>query len=350
MKISPTQIATYMRCRRQWHLTATSRLNLTPIIPGTALTLGSLVHAALQQWTVDWYTETPQTVKGAPIPDVQPPKDAFLRAAQIEQERIVSAYRLANGYNISSDELVKVSDAITMGFNMMDNYERKWKQPLPPDFIPLMMEQQVTIAIPGTMHDVEYVYDDVLDKMIGVPLAEPEPHYLVCKIDGVLLGTQTGKIYNLERKTYGQRPREEVLRSNSQFLTYDWAMLQLGLRDAQGDLYPVAGTAYDGMWKRAAPPKGSTLDDLFCRVLINRPPEELIEYGNMLTAIANEMANNPAIYINRTSDGSCFWGCGMNTLCLAMSRGEDVDYVRATQYMQRAAAPLADDTPAEDAA
>lgn len=330
-----TERATYKRCRRQWHLSSRNRLGLTPIVPGTALALGTLIHTALGKWMVEFYSTHPMPASIDDVVAVMPLKDIFLHAAQEEQDRVVRTYRQRNGYNIEEAKLQQISEAIIMGYQMMENYQKFWGAPLPDGFELVQAEQRIKVPVPGTLHTQEWIYNAETEQVELVTLPAPDYHYLEGRLDGILLRRVTNMLYVLEHKSYAARPRESVLRSTDQFIAYEYMVRQLGLCDADGHPYKVAGVAYDGLWKRAAPPKGSELKDLFTRLLIERPVDEMVEFETMLALELNEMASNPAIYLNRTSDGSCEWGCGMNPLCLAISRGEDADYVRTSQYINK---------------
>lgn len=329
MIVSVTERPVIKRCPRKWHLTSSNRLALMPMVPATALSLGSFVHAALAEWHA-----TP----------AKHPKITFLETARDERIRIATAYKAQNGYSIDEAKLLKIDDAITLGYSMVENYATRWGAPLPPRFRLIAPEQTVVLPIPGSEHKEEWLWvptPDAKERAPSLTAGEmrrfvydtPRPHYLKGKLDAIIMD-ENERLYVLERKTYAQRPREEVLRSTDQFVAYQWLLSGLNLG------YEVAGVAYDGLWKRAAVPKtvdgrAGTLNDLFCRIKIEHPPEVMAEFEEFLQLELDYMASNPYIYTNRTSDGSCFWGCDMETLCAAMSRGEDVDYVLKTEYTHK---------------
>ena len=150
-------------------------------------------------------------------------------------------------------------------------------------------------------------------------------HELAGTFDG-LMRDQKGRMWILEHKTYKSRPNYEAMETNDQFLAYIWILTQLGVGT-------VAGVAYDGMWKRAEPPKGKTFEDLFLRMSITRPQYEIESFGRLLALEINEMGSNPAIYLNRRWEG-CF-DCDFNKICYATQRGEDVDYLTQRFYTKR---------------
>ena len=111
-----------------------------------------------------------------------------------------------------------------------------------------------------------------------------------------------------------------------QFLAYLWILRALNIG-------PVGGLAYDGAWKRKDPPRGSTLEDLFLRLRLNRSDRELDNFGIQLAIQANEMASNPPIYMNRKWDGC--WDCDLVEPCIAKLRGEDYQFILQSRYTQR---------------
>lgn len=299
MIISVTERGEYRRCRRRWNLGSTNRQGLAKIVPSTALGLGTLIHAALADWLIN--------------PDLSL-RDIYLVRAKQQIDIVRSVFVKQVGRDITESELGSLWDAVNLGTAMMENYQEYWKTPLPAGFELVAPEQRIQIAIPGTSH------------------------FLEGRLDGIIRSLETKKLFVLEHKTYGQRPEERTLRWNDQFITYQWMLTKL-------DLGEVEGIAYDGLWKRAAPPKKvenrpGTLGDLFARIKLRRSRHELEEFERMLRQEAIEMASAPAIYPNRTWDGSCNWGCEFNTLCFAMSAGDDVDTLQTTLYTTKRALGL----------
>jgi hypothetical protein len=228
---------------------------------------------------------------------------------------------------------------------MVRNYHNQWGSPLPDGFTMVAPEQTCVIPIPGTKHVCPTCwYDDGKAKFNT--LVDPndpskpcptckgegfEWHYLEGTLDG-LIADQYSRVYVLERKTYGQRPKLEVLNMQDQFLAYLWILRTLGLGE-------VGGLAYDGAWKRKEPPRGSALNDLFLRIRLNRSPRELDNFQVQLAAQVNEMASNPAIYVNRRWDGC--WDCDFVEPCVAMMRGDDYKFMLTAKYTHR---PVTEDS------
>lgn len=294
MIVSVTERGEYRRCRRRWNLGSSNRQRLAKIVPNTALGLGTLIHAALADWLVH--------------PELNL-RDVFLVRAKQQIDIVRNVFIKQAGRDITEQELGSLWDAVNLGSAMMENYQERWKTPLPAGFELVAPEQRIKIAIPGTQHQLQG------------------------RLDGIIRSLETKKLFVLEHKTYSQRPEERTLRWNDQFIAYQWMLTQL-------DLGEVEGIAYDGLWKRAAPPKKvenrpGGLEDLFSRIKLRRSVAELQEFERCLRAEVIEMASGPAIYPNRTWDGSCNWGCEYNILCFAMSSGDDVDALQNSLYTDK---------------
>lgn len=285
--ISITERATFKRCRAMWDYTSMQRQALAPISRNKNLQLGTLIHQAHAAWIAN--------------PD-KDPTTLFVYYAQQELANIKRQYTRTVGMTPSDEELQQVYDNIALGTAMMENYRKKWHTPVPQDFVCIAPEQTVIVPIPHTNHHAEGTLDTLLQHR------------------------KTKELYVHERKTYGQRPRTDALDMSDQFLGYIWLLTQL-------DIGHVGGIAYDGMWKRAVPPRGRTFDDLFLRLLLTREPPELARFEADLRAEANEMLDNPHIYLNRRWEG-CF-DCGMQRLCVSEMRGEDAEYIRSEYYTRR---------------
>lgn len=353
MIVSTTERGSAKRCRRQWNINSRNRWGLTRIVAPGPLALGTLCHSTLGLW-IDMTKRHQELVAASADSDrvmaMLLPEgalaDMFLQYARDTVNEARAVYERQVGAPMSDSELAPLYESVTQGQAMMQNYQAYWKRPVPNDFDIIATEQRCTVPIPGSLHTQEWVMvqpDPVAHPYVWEPelrkYSSPRWHYLEGKLDAILRERRTGRLFVLEHKTYGQRPREDVLFTNDQFLSYHWILLQLAA-EMGFNMRDVAGVAYDGLWKRAAPPKlvdghKGMLADLFVRRLITRPAQELVEFEQMLLLEVMELANNPPIYLNRTSDGSCFWGCSDNQLCLAMSRGEDVEYTLRSQYKRK---------------
>lgn len=284
---------TFKRCRRRWDYSSPHRQNLTSVGSPVYLTFGTMIHSTLERWA-----EHPE----------EDLVELFMHSAANAVYEMKTRYLRVVGTLPSEEEVGVVYDHVELGRSMMGAYVEKWGSAVPHGYKMVQSEQKFLINIPDTW-DVE----------------EGKPHQLQGTLDGLLQHEKSGHLFILERKTYGARPRLSVLDHNDQFLSYMWAIQQL----QKGQ--PCDGLVYDGLWKRKLEGKRK-LDDLFFRTVLTRPQAEIDEYGRLLTLEANEMAGDPAIYINRQWLG-CF-DCPFDKLCAAESRGQDFDYIKRTFYTQ----------------
>jgi hypothetical protein len=344
--VSTTERGSYKRCRRQWMINSRNRWGLTRIVAPGPLALGTLIHDTLGLWLEMHKKHMDLLAQGNPSGAAQfhlPAGGLSALFVQYATKAITEArdvYERQVGAKMDSGELAPLMESVTQGRCMMDNYQERWGQPIPDGFEVISTEQRVMVAVPGTEHQLEWVWDNEAQTCVKRYYDDTRFHYLEGRLDGIIREKKSGRLFVLEHKSYGQRPREDVLFAQDQFLAYHWLLLSI-VSDLGYAPENVAGVAYDGLWKRAAPPKTvdghkGTLHDLFCRRLITRPVQELVEFENELAMELREMAGNPAMTKNRTSDGSCFWGCSDNELCLSMSRGEDVDYKLRSGYKAKA--------------
>lgn len=333
MYVSVTEVQSFKRCRRQWEYGSFNRMSITPIMqPKPYLDLGSMIHKTLAYWT-----EKPD-LNGATLQQV------FLAIATQHRRHVIDAYRAATGATPSLEEQTPLLDAITLGAAMMANYQEYYKVPLPAHLKYCAPEQEILVPIPNTEHkcttcegkgwkldpnvavgDGAWTTNCVACDGKGIFL-----HYLKARLDALAIDTQDN-LYVVERKTYDKRPDMHLLEVNDQFIGYVWVAQQLGLGN-------VVGIAYDGLFKRAVPPRKMTIDDLFCRTIITPSQDEVNEYGVELARTVLEMANDPYIYKNRQWSGC--WDCSFEYLCRTQSQAGDVDYVLRTMYMKR----IEDDT------
>lgn len=298
---SVTEIQEYMRCRRKWNYSSASMQSLGPIAPVRSLSLGTNVHSALAQWLIE--------------PEAKL-RDLFLVAAAENLSKIRAAYRKQVGANISDSELTDFFDAQMMGEKMMTNYEEFWGKPLLDGFTIVEPEQKFIVPIPGT------------------------DHFLSLRLDGLIERTAHGTLYILEHKTYSSRPRQSTLEMAFQFLAYIW-----GSRQAFGK--KVVGIGYDGMWSRPAPPRGSKMEDLFMRLLIERNDYEVAALTGQLVTLVCEMAElvelhhtpfkswdetDSAFYPHRRWQG-CF-DCGFDELCQMQTHGEDFAHYKRQHFVK----------------
>lgn len=330
MIISGTETQNYNRCNRLWALTSFNSQGLTRIVNSVALNTGTLWHQTQAQWLME--------------PD-KDPVDLCMQHYAVMLEQAKDNYRARHGMSPQRSELANIEDAGNMLLAMTKNYRDFYKQPLPDGFRCIMPEQTILVPIPnsdqecidcdgGGIHgyNADGGYEEsVCTSCDGNGYVS---HQLECTFDA-LIANERDRIYVLERKTYGSRPKLESLMSNFQFIVYEWACQQLGLGQ-------VGGLLYDGVWKRAEPPKGRKFEDLFLRLSLERNEHELEEIEQYLAMKSKQMyttqkTGNPLLDYNRVWQG-CY-DCGVEDLCSAMSKGEDVDYVRNHFFMLRPRTP-----------
>ena len=311
MIISVTERGTFRRCKRQWDYASFNRQALTPLVPPTALSFGSLVHRCHEEWLLK--------------PDEEI-SDIVMRVAAEGLRDLKERYKKTVGVEPEEAELKDYFEQIELLLEMMNNYKAKWGASLPEGYTLLQPEQTVVVLIPGTEHECDHAAQQ--SRMAGCTECDENGvawHYLEATFDA-LMEDVSGGLWVLERKTYGNRSKIETLQANDQFGAYLWALTQL-------DLGPVGGLFYDGMWKRKWEGKRQ-LDDLFMREPLIRSPEEIDNIGRHICDEALDMASpDLRIYPNRAWQGC--WDCQFESLCSAQDRGEDVELIRAQKYVKR---------------
>lgn len=345
-----------MRCRRKWVYSSFNRDSLTPsTVTSGALDLGTLIHKSLADWIVARkYTQDEvdrlrdNKVEGdytEGMPMSLPEIFNFHSAKRLEE--IEANYiKITGGARPGIGENAILLDAIELGLAMMKNYIQHHGTAVPKHMTWVSPEQKVRIPIPGTTCEVckgdltyrghrKHIRADGSECLDGCDDEEyltfcpgcdgTGHHILEGTLDG-LIQDKHGRLFILEHKTYARNPKHETLDTSDQFLAYLWCLCRLNIG-------PVGGLAYDGMWKRAVPPRGKTLSDLFIRKVLTRTNEEMEEFGEQLADLVTDMAEQPKIYMNRRWEGCT--DCGYERLCIAQSRGEDIEYVRKTYYTER---------------
>lgn len=324
-KFSVTDRMTFRRCRRQWDYSSNARQNLTRVGAGSEpLELGGLIHRALAEWVIK------------PDENLQM---LFYQETNKRIDEIKEAYLKNIGADISEVELAPLYDIVELGASMMKNYQEHWGSPIPDNMKFASAEQAVEIPVPGTEHACKCVKLSFSSSFSGI---DPECvecggtgvnfHYLTATLDGLLQDAR-GRLYVLEHKTYGNRPKMIDLQMMDQFTGYAWIVYMLNIG-------PVAGIAYDGMWKRDKPPrpirKGmpeGKIADLFLRVTLPKTEEVILEWGKQLTKEINEMANDPEIYPNVPWMGC--GDCSFRDVCNMQLRGEDPSSLIKHSFIQR---------------
>lgn len=278
MIFTVTERSLYKRCRRRWNYSSKNRMGLQPIIDAPALTLGLVMHKALEQWSLHPELDLPEIFKAN---------------AMLALDKIRTDYKEAVGVEPSAVELADVKQSITIGVYMALNYQSFYESPVPAGFKLVAPEQRIVVVeIPGTAHSLEG------------------------RLDKLIQQESDGAYYVLDHKTYEKRPNFVDLSNNDQFLAYTYVAAK-----ALGK--PIQGYMYDGLWKRDKPGKNHTIGDLFHRQLFARPPYELEQFEAQLAAELDEMASmpkeGPKLFPNRRWEGC--WDCKSFTkLCEAQSK------------------------------
>lgn len=332
MIISVTERGTFKRCRQMWDYASYGRQSITSQRPPTALTFGTFVHKIHENWLL--------------TPD-EPVEQIVIAAAEVARADLVKQYVDRVGVLPDEQELEPFIDSVVLALDMFKNYEELYGSSLPEEYTLVQPEQTIAVPIPGTDHDCQvcdingmmFVADSIDDN--GQVAAHLEPcsahpegyrvvfHYLEGTLDA-LMQDAAGRLWILERKTYGSKPNEEALEMNDQFLGYLWLLTQL-------DMGEVGGILYDGMWKRTRETQRGpdrTLDKLFFRRPLIRSVDEIENFTIQLRDEVLDMAD-PELRIYRNARWEGCWDCQFSNLCLAEFRGEDADHVREQYFMLR---------------
>jgi hypothetical protein len=327
MIFTVTERGVFRRCRRQAVLTSKNGRHLGRLFPPLNLSVGTIVHRAHQLWL-----ENPHKTMYACA------MDASIEASKGVRER----YLKQVGAYPSDDEMSVTHESIDLALTMCENYALRYGTPLPPDYTLIKAEQKIRVPVEATRKGCRdcrgsgYAFPMIRDDQCQTCGGEGSTvHYLEGKVDG-LLQHSSGRVDVLENKTYGNRPKQEDLQSNDQFIAYLWLVGQLGFNP-----HLDSCVAYNGLWRRKVVPRGRTFDDLFARYTLTRSPAELEEFERFLPLELNDMAAQYAhpddAYINRPWDKPSCWDCGVSDLCTAMSRGETdhIDLLLQTKYTER---------------
>jgi len=257
---------------------------LQPIVPQNSnLILGTLVHRGL----ADWGTR----------PKI--PADVhFMRHAQGFLDGLTGIH--------PDHVLMPFYESVDLGRHMVMNYASFYGCAVPEDYEVLAYEQEVIVPVPGMRVSLSGTFD------------------------ALLRHKRNGMLYVLERKTYGQRPREHTLQYTEQFMKYAWIVMQLFPDERFG------GILYDGLFKRAVAPKGKTAEDLFLRTVLRYGPSTIRNYTATIQAELRDMYH-PVIYPHHDWTGCS--GCEFLALCdNSVTFGAESDIVseiRASKYEPR---------------
>lgn len=331
MNVSVSEINSFLRCRRQWDISSTSRQSLRhKTTPKVYFLVGSAVHAAIEA-----------QAKG------DDPFQALEDFIVDEAQNRIDAYTEVVGSGPSSIEWQDFEEAADLARALVRQYFETFGQENPlADQGLKMVAAEVSFKIP---------LRDGLD--------------FVGTFDGVAVDLETeSKVWLVENKTVAQRPNTDVLRFSNQMVGYCWAFQVLtGI--------PVEGVLYNGIVKKpieepkvlksghlsvakAAPVTVQSFLNAMAKNRINiedmRYREYLTEleaqgtskffvrekfyfsqtqvesWGKNMRTIVEDMQGDPVIYPNFRREGCT--DCFVRDLCEAQEVGDDVDSIKGQRY------------------
>jgi hypothetical protein len=328
MIFSVTEIDTYQRCRRKWDLSSLNRQGQTSIWPQmNTLGLGSLFHMAGEAWIKEPDTDF---------------ELHFHNQATIFYKNLMVVCDARN-YKQSDQQDQSYWEAVTLGKAMARNYQAYWKTPLPADYVLVRPEQQFVVPIPDTEHCgcKEAVSCCNHNACTVSQCQHLEAHYLEGTLDAVIADSQ-GRLFPYERKTFAAHPNIKHLNRTPQFVKYTWILTQAVKHWGMSN--EVAGFLYDGIWKRAEPPKTGqykdSTDSLFLRHYMQHTQERLDECERELATVTKEMAdpNTPITHTIPAVKG-CIDCLDMMDLCDRISDEQDTTLMLRTLYTKRDFSP-----------
>lgn len=199
-QISVSELNSFLRCRRAWDLTSTSRQSLRhKVTPRLFFTVGNAVHEAI---------------------DAQARGDDCIEAfeAYVEKERHerTQAYIEAHGTQPWENEFTSFNESVELSRSLVHQYfdHYGWENPL----------QELGL---------EYVATEV---PFRVPLSDDVD--LVGTFDGIAVDIETREnFYLVENKTRAGKPKVDQIRRENQFIGYNWAFMQLTDKAPAGTIY-----------------------------------------------------------------------------------------------------------------
>lgn len=350
MIVSATENQGYDSCHRRHHYSSLNGLGLERPMPPQALILGTLIHATLADWSLEYSRGCTYLGRGSEIWDMH-----WANAETFIRDRYQTHNNTAM-LDADFDESYGTPVG-TLGGEMVKGYEAVYKRPYPLGYDLLAVEQPIVVPVQGTEHCE--CYDD-LDRPrdCGCSLAKVRGRsckrvtrtrcecarrqcecrdldYLECTFDQVLVDS-SGRILVPDHKTFGRHPSPMEIQRSDQFRAYTWAAGK-----TWGE-HEVAGVYYNGLWKRnpQAPPKGRTRDECFHRTLVLYAQEEIAEWEYFLpTRIARiaESRIHPELRDPTRSWSTCP-NCSFQDMCDADSRQEDITWM-LDEYVPREKSP-----------
>ena len=280
MNISVTERDVYKRCPRQWYFAF--KMNIASIKPKPHFDLGTLVHNVLARWALDTEHSTEYHLKTEAINLIQDVKTYY--------EKI--------NKSVDLDYLYEIIDE---GLGLVTQYEKYYETPLPERWSIVAVEMQFEIPVGSN------ILTGKVDK--------------ICK-------DENGLLYVLDHKTYSRPPSEYDIRMNNQFLAYRWILEQINIG-------PVGGFLYDGIEKAIHTERSRRpLSEFFMRKLVKHPRPQIEEFGTHIQYELEDIARPRETYTFFRPWKNC-GDCEYDTLCAAISLGEDYEYVRESKFGPR---------------
>lgn len=299
MKLSSSDIGTFLDCRLLWQYTSPNQRHLAPKVSDESAPfyVGHAVHAALEE-----YYRSGMAID---------PADEALRWC--------AAYGEEHG-GLSDDQLKNAELAAIMLRGYVDQYTDRatgadtWGI----EFLRSeadgthAVEQPFQVAIPGTTDS-----------------------YLVGTLDGLIRDADQ-RYWVIDHKTCGAWPNPVAASRSMQFLAYTWAAQRLSNGAALRRFgvpkgAPIAGVLYNGLRKQR--PGERVTVPLFRRTLLPYDARSLVSFQSWLLGIHEDMRaiveGGGSVYPHPT------WRCGDCTFydpCLASQRGDDEEYLLRTYY------------------
>lgn len=326
MVISNSERKQFKQCRRMWNYSSPNKMNLKSLGVSKALWFGSRVHEALEAYYETGADLTSSFVSSCKQDDTDP--------------ELIADY----------------DDLIHLGKAMMNHYMATYPKGTEP-FEVLATERQFRIAMKR-----------------GKQLLA----YLAGTYDGLVRMKNTGEIFVLEHKTFGQTPPPDFMLLDDQTSLYPMIAQILVKRGAYeslgiGKSEKVSGVLYNGLRKKAPTKpqrlksgglsKAKSIDttyhvyrqavldaglnladyadilghleskenDFFLRFELRRTQQELVmAYQRLIIEIQEMIRPDVAIYPNPTHD--CIYRCPFKELCLIENFGGNIDAAIETSF------------------
>ena len=356
-RLSTTERQEFFECRRRWDFASLSRQAIEPNRPAIALWFGTGIHHVLEllyNLRAEFRTDSAYYVENV--------CDYVVKEWHAWCEKEIA--RLEESQTVLWDEQKQAfEESVVLGEEMLKNYVN-WssvadERPETGFKRVLYTEREFAVVIPGE-DGKPYHFTDGSGQVWEM--------WLVGRLDMVVEDFDN-RIWVLDHKTSKDRLDEEILILDDQMTMYLWAVQQILQKPVEGCYYNVLRKKLPVVPQVLANGKGLSkaksidttyevylqaifdnnfdpadyediLDYLsnkktgfFERVKVRRNQHELAMAGRMLLLETIDMLNDPYIYPNFTRD--CKWKCDYKELCLAMNRGDDVEYLRRALFRSR---------------